>query len=177
MSSSKSIRLDCCVGRRLLALAVRKRWILLAALVFAACSGKDSIEGVGDASARAAPSVPPDVNAIPANATKTDSGLAYRILQVGSGDKHPAPTDQVQVHYSGWTTDGVMFDSSLVRGEPITFSLQSVIKGWTEGVQLMIEGEKTRFWIPAELAYGATPGRPGRPAGMLVFDIELLKIL
>jgi peptidylprolyl isomerase len=68
-----------------------------------------------------------------------------------------------------------MFDSSVVRGEPIAFSLSGVIKGWTEGVQLMVEGEKTRFWIPANLAYGENP-RPGAPSGMLVFDIELLNI-
>ena len=76
------------------------------------------------------------------------------------------------VHYTGWTTDGKMFDSSVARGEPATFPLNGVIKGWTEGVQLMVEGEKTRFWIPEPLAYG---GRRA-PFGMLVFDIELLKI-
>jgi peptidylprolyl isomerase len=66
-----------------------------------------------------------------------------------------------------------MFDSSIARGEPVTFGLNQVIPGWTEGVQLMVEGEKTRFWIPEELAY---KGRPGAPQGMLVFEIELLKI-
>ena len=69
-----------------------------------------------------------------------------------------------------------MFDSSVARGETISFPLNRVIKGWTEGVQLMVEGEKTRFWIPAELAYGNTPSRPGAPVGMLVFDIELFEI-
>jgi peptidylprolyl isomerase len=121
------------------------------------------------------PTVPPDVKAPPANAKKTESGLAYRVLQKGTGTKHPGPTDQVTVHYSGWTTDGKMFDSSVTRGEPTSFGLNGVIKGWTEGVQLMVEGEKTRFWIPGNLAYGDNP-RPGAPAGMLVFDIELLKI-
>jgi peptidylprolyl isomerase len=67
-----------------------------------------------------------------------------------------------------------MFDSSVARGEPATFPLNRVIKGWTEGVQLMVPGEKTRFWIPVELAY---QNRPGKPAGMLVFDVELLEIL
>ena len=76
------------------------------------------------------------------------------------------------VHYTGWTTDGKMFDSSVTRGEPATFPLDEVIAGWTEGVQLMVEGEKTRFWIPENLAYkGQQP-----PFGMLVFDVELLKI-
>ena len=77
------------------------------------------------------------------------------------------------VHYTGWTTDGKMFDSSVTRGEPATFPLNQVITGWTEGVQLMVVGEKTRFWIPENLAY---QGQAGAPRGMLVFDVELLKI-
>jgi peptidylprolyl isomerase len=79
----------------------------------------------------------------------------------------------VTVHYTGWTTDGKMFDSSVSRGQPATFPLNKVIAGWTEGVQLMVEGEKTRFWIPQNLAY---QGQAGAPRGMLVFDVELLKI-
>ena len=74
---------------------------------------------------------------------------------------------------SGWTTDGMLFDSSVVRGPPTTFGLHQVIKGWTEGVQLMVAGEKRRFWIPEKLAYG---GEAGKPAGMLVFDVELISI-
>ena len=119
--------------------------------------------------------MPPDVKAPPANATKTASGLAYRVLQKGKGTRHPKATDTVSVHYSGWTTDGKMFDSSVTRGQPASFPLNGVIKGWTEGVQLMVEGEKTRFWIPGKLAYGDT-ATGGRPAGMLVFDIELISI-
>ena len=76
------------------------------------------------------------------------------------------------VHYSGWTTDGKMFDSSVTRGQPATFPLDGVIGGWTEGVQLMVEGEKARFWIPEKLAYKGERA----PYGMLVFDIELIKI-
>lgn len=121
------------------------------------------------------PSVPKDVKAPPANAKKTASGLSYRVLVKGKGKKHPTAQSRVTVDYTGWTTDGHMFDSSVVRGQPATFNLGQVIKGWTEGVQLMVEGEKTRFWIPAKLAYGAHP-RPGAPKGMLVFDIELEKI-
>jgi peptidylprolyl isomerase len=124
-----------------------------------------------------APKTPTDVAAAPKDAKKTASGLAYKVLQKGKGTAHPAATSQVQVHYSGWTTDGKMFDSSVVRDEPIVFRLNEVIAGWTEGVQLMVEGEKTRFWIPGKLAYGDQPTRPGAPAGMLVFDVELLKIL
>ena len=79
------------------------------------------------------------------------------------------------VHYSGWTTDGKLFDSSVKRGSPASFPLNRVIKGWTEGLQLMEVGEKRRFWIPADLAYGNSPGG-GRPGGLLVFDVELLSI-
>ena len=115
---------------------------------------------------------PDDVKAAPADAKKTSSGLAYKIQTPGKGKAHPTSTSEVTVHYTGWTTDGKMFDSSVTRGEPSTFPLNQVIKGWTEGVQLMVEGEKTRFWIPEPLAYG---GRRA-PFGMLVFDIELIKI-
>ncbi|MDX9723308.1 MAG: FKBP-type peptidyl-prolyl cis-trans isomerase [Myxococcota bacterium] len=118
---------------------------------------------------------PADVAAPPVDAERSASGLAWKVLVEGKGQKHPSATDTVEVHYTGWTTDGKMFDSSVVRGEPISFPLSAVIKGWTEGVQLMVEGETRRLWIPAELAYGERPGA-GRPAGMLVFDVELLRI-
>jgi len=120
------------------------------------------------------PPVPTDVKAPPASAKKTASGLAYRVLAPGTGTTHPTATSNVIVQYSGWTPDGKMFDSSVVRGEPVRFRLDNVIKGWTEGVELMTKGEKARFWIPGALAYGDKPTRPGAPAGMLVFDIELL---
>jgi FKBP-type peptidyl-prolyl cis-trans isomerase len=119
------------------------------------------------------PPVPEDVGKPPRTARRTRSGLAYRVLQKGTGKRSPKATDKVTVSYTGWTTDGKMFDSSVTRGTPATFRLTSLIKGWTEGLQLMKEGEKTRFWIPAKLAYGDRPTRPGAPAGMLVFDIEL----
>jgi len=123
-----------------------------------------------------APEVPKDISAAPADAAKTASGIAHKVLTPGNGKTHPKETDTVKVHYSGWTTDGNMFDSSVTRGEPAQFMLNGVIKGWTEGVQLMVVGEKRRFWIPEELAYGpAVPGS-NRPGGMLVFDIELLDI-
>lgn len=114
---------------------------------------------------------PPDVAAPPADAEKTATGLASKVLRPGTGTEHPAGTDKVKVHYTGWTTDGKRFDSSLERGEPAEFPLNRVIAGWTEGVQLMVKGEKRRFWIPEDLAYR---GQRGAPAGMLVFDIELL---
>jgi len=116
---------------------------------------------------------PADVAAPPADAQKTASGLAYKILKSGGGKKHPAAEDTVKVHYTGWTTDGNMFDSSVTRGQPLEFPLNRVIKGWTEGMQLLAEGDQARLWIPQDLAYG---GRPGAPAGMLVFDVELLGI-
>ena len=120
------------------------------------------------------PPVPEDVKAAPASAKKTASGIAYRVLTPGKGNDHPSATSSVSVNYSGWMPDGKMFDSSITRGQPAHFRLNQVIKGWTEGVQLMTKGEKTRFWIPGSLAYGDKPTRPGAPAGPLVFDIELL---
>jgi FKBP-type peptidyl-prolyl cis-trans isomerase len=120
---------------------------------------------------------PPDVGQAPADAEKTPSGLATRVLTAGSGTEHPGPTDTVSVHYTGWTTDGTMFDSSVARGRPTSFRLNQVIPGWTEGLQLMVAGEKRRLWIPGPLAYGDVPKRPGAPAGNLVFDVELLEIV
>jgi len=116
---------------------------------------------------------PPDVKAAPADAKRTASGIAYKVLKAGSGGRHPNANNTVSVNYSGWTTDGKMFDSSILRGQPASFGLGDVIKGWTEGVQLMTVGEKTRFWIPDTLAY---KDQQGRPQGTLVFDIELLEI-
>lgn len=122
-----------------------------------------------------APETPKDVAKAPKDAKKTDSGLAIKILTHGKGKTHPGPTSRVSVHYSGWTTDGKLFDSSVARGQPATFALNQVVKGWTEGLQLMVEGDKARLWIPKALAYGDNP-RPGAPAGDLVFDVELLAI-
>lgn len=117
---------------------------------------------------------PTDVAAPPADAERTDSGLASKVIEAGTGDAHPAETSRVRVHYTGWTTDGAEFDNSRTRGQPAVFPLNRVIAGWTEGLQLMVVGEQRRFWIPEDLAY---QGRPGAPAGMLVFDVELLAIL
>ena len=122
------------------------------------------------------PPVPEDVKAAPASAKKTASGLAYRVIKKGAGAQSPRETDTVVVNYSGWTPDGKMFDSSLTRGQPATFKLNQVIKGWTEGVQLMKVGDTMRFWIPGSLAYGDKPTRPGAPSGTLVFDVELISV-
>jgi FKBP-type peptidyl-prolyl cis-trans isomerase len=126
-------------------------------------------------SAPATPAIPApaDVAAPPPNSLKTTSGLSTRVLEKGTGQRHPRATDTVVVHYTGWKTDGVMFDSSVQRGEPSEFRLNGVIPGWTEGVQMMVEGEKRRLWVPARLAY---EGQPEKPQGMLVFDIELIDI-
>ncbi len=112
----------------------------------------------------------------PADAERTQSGLASQVLHRGSGKNHPSKHSVVRVHYVGWTGDGQVFDSSRARGEPAEFGLDKVIAGWTEGVQLMVVGEERRFWIPADLAYGNS-GRPGTPQGDLTFDVELLTIV
>jgi len=169
-------------------------WVGIGGVALLACAacGKGSSGGSAGAAAEAgAPVVsaavaapaptpsglpaPPDVAAPPADAVKTASGLASKVLTPGTGKDHPGPTDKVKVDYTGWTTAGVMFDSSVTRGQPITFPLNGVIPGWTEGVALMVVGEKRRLWIPAAMAYGDHP-RGGQPAGNLTFDVELLDI-
>lgn len=122
--------------------------------------------------AQSPPQAPTDVKAAPADAKKTPSGLAYKVIKPGTGKTRPTGASSVTVHYTGWTTDGKAFDSSVARGKPATFPLNRVIAGWTEGLQLMVEGETTRFWIPESLAYRGQ--RP--PYGMLVFDVELIRI-
>jgi FKBP-type peptidyl-prolyl cis-trans isomerase len=143
---------------------------LLAVSLACGSGGGGCVFGFG---AETVTNAPPDVTAPPADAVRTASGLASKVLTPGTGTRHPRPNSQVRVHYTGWTTDGQMFDSSLTTGQPITFGLNEVIPGWTEGVQMMVEGEKRRFWIPAKLAYERDPSKP---QGMLVFDIELIRI-
>ena len=110
--------------------------------------------------------------------TTTESGLKYKEVQKGDGIKPASPGATVTVHYTGKLLDGTVFDSSVERGEPATFPLSAVIKGWTEGVQLMNVGSKYQFIIPAELAYGqrGTPGGPIGPNQDLYFEIELLDV-
>jgi FKBP-type peptidyl-prolyl cis-trans isomerase len=136
-----------------------------------ACTVKDDAAG----GAIAALPAPPDVAKPPANALMTPSGIASKVLSVGLGSIHPRPSNTVRVSYVGWSTDGKMFDSSASHGGPIEFKLSEVIPGWTEGVQLMVQGEKRRFWIPGNLAYDNSPN-PSDPKGMLVFEIELIDI-
>ena len=106
----------------------------------------------------------------------TPSGLQYEVLTEGTG-KRPKATDTVEVHYRGTLLDGTEFDSSYKRGESISFPLNGVIRGWTEGLQLMKEGSKYRFTIPAELAYGASgAGGTIGPNETLIFEVELIKV-
>jgi FKBP-type peptidyl-prolyl cis-trans isomerase len=107
----------------------------------------------------------------------TPSGLQYKVVKAGTGKNSPKATDTVKVHYHGTLIDGTVFDSSVERGEPVSFPLNGVIPGWTEGVQLMKEGDKFQFVVPAKLAYGeqGAGGKIG-PNSTLIFDVELLSI-
>lgn len=106
----------------------------------------------------------------------TESGLQYSVIKEGTG-RSPKATDTVVCHYEGFLTNGTVFDSSIQRGEPAAFPLNAVIAGWTEGLQLMKEGGKTRFFIPYNLAYGEA-GAAGAipPYAALIFDVELLEV-
>ncbi len=117
-------------------------------------------------------------NAMQPGVVTTTSGLQYIVLEEGSDPNAPMPlaTDEVRVHYHGTMVDGSVFDSSVDRGEPISLALSMVIPGWTEGLQLMQVGDKYRFFIPSELAYGAAGTGPIPPYSALVFDVELLGI-
>jgi peptidylprolyl isomerase len=107
---------------------------------------------------------------------ETTSGLQYLVLNKGEGTAHPSSSDKVRVHYHGTLLDGTVFDSSVDRNQPISFGLSQVIKGWTEGVQLMVVGDKFRFFIPSDLAYGDRSAGKITPGSTLIFDVELLGI-
>ena len=160
-------------GLQLMAIGEKRRLWIPEALAYKGQEGRPKGMLVFDVLLVAMPNrAPSDVKAPPGDAKKTPSGLAYKVLKAGTGGRKPKASNQVTVHYTGWTTDGKMFDSSVVRGQPATFALDGVIKGWTEGVALMVEGEKTRFWIPEKLAYEGKQA----PYGLLVFEVELIKI-
>ena len=106
----------------------------------------------------------------------TDSGLQFLVLDEGDGTEHPGASDRVKVHYHGSLIDGTVFDSSVERGQPIEFGLNQVIGGWTEGLQLMVVGEKTRLFIPSNLGYGDSGAGKIPPGALLIFDVELLGI-
>lgn len=107
---------------------------------------------------------------------ETDSGLQYQLITKGQGENHPTRTSKVKVHYHGTLIDGTVFDSSVERGQPISFGLNQVISGWTEGVQLMVEGDKMRFVIPSHLAYGNRNAGKITAGSTLIFEVELLAI-
>jgi peptidylprolyl isomerase len=117
-----------------------------------------------------------DENSTADGVQSTASGLQYKVLDTGTGSTHPTATDRVNVHYHGTLIDGTVFDSSVDRGEPISFGLNQVIPGWTEGLQLMVVGEKTRLFIPSELAYGNRAAGKIEPGSTLLFDVELIGI-
>ena len=107
---------------------------------------------------------------------ETASGLQYEVIQKGQGTEHPKANSTVTVHYHGSLIDGTIFDSSVERGEPLSFPLNQVIKGWTEGVQLMVVGDKFKFFIPAELGYGNRSAGKITAGSLLIFEVELLAI-
>ena len=119
-------------------------------------------------------------NKIKEGVVVTESGLQYIVLKEGTGDKPSGPTSNVEVHYHGTTPEGIVFDSSVDKGTPVSFDLNRVVKGWTEALQLMSEGSKYKFFIPQELAYGTRPPQGGngpiKPFMPLVFEVELIKI-
>jgi peptidylprolyl isomerase len=166
-------------GLRLMVVGEKRRLWIPEALAYKGQPGRPAgmlvfdVELLEITAAPEMPTVPADVDRPPSDAQRTRSGLASKVIRPGTGAVHPKASSTVTVHYTGWTTDGKMFDSSVTRGQPSSFPLDGVIEGWTEGVQLMVVGEKRRFWIPESLAY---KGQAGPPRGMLVFDIELVAI-
>jgi peptidylprolyl isomerase len=123
-----------------------------------------------------APPVPADLKAPAGNAVKTASGLAFQVLKNGSGTQHPSMTSQVTLHYSGWTSDGKLFESTAMAGHPAIFHVGTTLPAWREVLPQMVPGEKLRLWVPAALAYGDRPVNHDNPAGSLVYDIELLQL-
>jgi peptidylprolyl isomerase len=107
---------------------------------------------------------------------ETASGLQYQVMQKGQGSENPNASSTVKVHYHGTLLDGTVFDSSVQRGSPISFRLNQVITGWTEGLQLMVEGDKFTFFIPAKLAYGNRASGKIAPGSLLIFEVELLEV-
>jgi len=115
-------------------------------------------------------------NKIVEGVIETASGLQYQILEKGEGTEHPGARTKVKVHYHGSLLDGTVFDSSVDRGKPISFGLNQVIRGWTEGVQLMVAGDKFKFFIPSNLGYGNNSSGDITPGSLLIFEVTLLEI-
>ncbi len=135
----------------------------------------DTVETEAANDGPVAVSAPEDVAGPPEDAERSESGLAWKVLQAGDGAT-PSEADQVRVHYTGWTTDGERFDSSVERGQPAEFPAGALIEGWVETLTMMQAGEVRRVWIPGELAYDDMD-RPDAPQGMLVFELKLIEVL
>ena len=154
---------------------LRFSMIATAGLCMLGCDKTSQTTGDNNASTNA-----PSVAAAPATDGEmitTASGLKYQVLKHGAGTVSPKATDTVKVHYEGKLLDGTVFDSSIARGQPISFPLNQVIPGWTEGLQLMKVGDKFKFEIPPNLAYGANSPSPAIPPNStLIFEVELLGI-
>jgi peptidylprolyl isomerase len=123
-----------------------------------------------------APPTPSPLRSAPASARKLASGLALKVLAKGTGKVHPASANRVSLHLSGWTMDGVLFESTSMAGHPASYLVSELLPGIREGVAELVVGDHARLWIPAELAYGKKPARRGQPAGRMVYDVELLSI-
>jgi peptidylprolyl isomerase len=158
-------------------LMMRKLSATMAAVLCLACSGEAQTGTNSPAATNAPGTATTSTNAPKNQMTTTASGLKYLVLKKGDGTVSPKPTDKVKVHYHGTLLNGTVFDSSVQRGEPITFGLNQVIPGWTEGLQLMKVGDKFKFQIPPNLAYGPNSPTPAIPPNStLVFEVELLGI-
>jgi len=156
---------------------IRFSIILAATLFLLGCNNAEQTTGAKNDGANAAGTNASAPGGQAGGMQTTASGLKYQILKKGTGTVSPKPTDTVKVHYHGTLLDGTVFDSSVQRGEPISFPLNGVIPGWTEGLQLMKVGDKFKFEIPPNLAYGPNSPSPKIPPNStLVFEVELLGI-
>jgi FKBP-type peptidyl-prolyl cis-trans isomerase len=161
-------------------MTLRLSFTVLAAACLFGCGKSESTTGDNKSSSPTPPAASTSTPAASASAAEwktTASGLKYQVLKQGTGAVSPKATDTVKVHYHGTLTNGTVFDSSVQRGEPLSFPLNAVIPGWTEGLQLMKVGDKFKFEIPPNLAYGPNSPTPAIPPNStLVFEVELLGI-
>ena len=151
------------------------RWTVLAVAAIAASGaiGLAHQQAPPRAPITGAIAPPDDVAAVPKDAERSNTGLAWKIIRAGDGKKHPSTYSNVTVDYTGWTREGRMFTTTLAKSKPETFSIADTMKGWREGIPMMVTGEIRRFWIPGDLAYN---GVANMPQGMLVFDVELISM-
>ena len=158
-------------------MTIRLSLIFAASLCLAGCSKQEPVTSAKNDSSSAPGATTNTAGGQSGEVKTTASGLKYQVLKQGTGTVSPKPTDTVKVHYHGTLLDGTVFDSSVERGQPISFPLNAVIPGWTEGLQLMKVGDKFKFTIPPNLAYGPNSPSPKIPPNStLVFEVELLGI-